>query len=86
MKISKRQLRRIIREEKQKLVESRAGGVTEGETNSLYIQHLVGPGDTVQITQLDDNDIIEFPVSEIKELIDVLYEIHEASRQMNSTR
>ena len=91
--LTESQLRRTIRKTlregtrgKQNLVESMVAGVTEGETNSLYIQHLVGPGDMVQITQLNDNEIIEFPVSEIKELIDVLYEIHEASRQMNSTR
>ena len=79
MKITKRQLKRIIREEKQKLAESSTYPSAEGETNSLYIQDI--KDGTVQITHLDDNAIIEFPISEIRELIDVLYEIHEASRQ-----
>ena len=85
MKISKRQLKRIIRQEKQRLAESTMEGFQdEGQTASLYINYI--DDGMVQITQLNDNEIIEFPVSEIKELIDVLYEIHEASRQMNSTR
>ena len=81
MKLSKRQLKRIIREEKQKLIESYG---PEGETDSLYVQSL-GDG-TVQITQLNDNAIIQFPINEVKELIDVLYEIYEAVRQMKSSR
>ena len=101
MKLSKRQLKRIIREEKQKLQELDFSGPAvgtdadvygtpeqaegpEGETDSLYIQSL-GDG-TVQITQLNDNAIIEFPINEVKELIDVLYEIYEANRQMISQR
>jgi hypothetical protein len=81
MKITKRQLKRIIREEKQKLIESYG---LEGETDSLYAQSL--DDGTVQITQLNDNQIIEFPINELKELIDVLYEIYEADRQMKSSR
>lgn len=84
MKLSKRQLKRIILEEKRKLIESYGPEGTEGETDSLYIQSL-GDG-TVQITQLNDNAIIEFPINEVKELIDVLYEIYEANRQMRSQR
>lgn len=84
MKITKRQLKRIILEEKRKLIESYGSEGTEGETDSLYIQSL--DDNTVQITQLNDNAIIEFPINEVKELIDVLYEIYEANRQMRSQR
>lgn len=84
MKITKRQLKRIIREEKRKLDESigvQGPGSVEGETNSLYVQDL--EDGSIQITQLDDNAIIEFPASEVPELIDVLMSIHEESRQRN---
>jgi hypothetical protein len=101
MKLTKRQLKRIIREEKQRLQELDFSGPAtqtdadvygtpeqaegpEGETDSLYIQSL-GDG-TVQITQLNDNAIIEFPINEVRELIDALYEIHEADRQMRGSR
>ena len=84
MKITKRQLKRIIKEEKRKLEEMigvQGPGSVEGETNSLYIQDL--EDGTIQITELGEDVIIEFPASEIPELIDVLMSIHEESRQRN---
>tara|TARA_R110002153_G_scaffold42448_1_gene120665 strand:- start:144 stop:401 length:258 start_codon:yes stop_codon:yes gene_type:complete len=84
MKITKRQLKRIIKEEKRKLEEMigvQGPGSVEGETNSLYIQDL--EDGSIQITQLNDNAIIEFPSSEVTKLIDVLMSIHEESRQRN---
>ena len=88
MRLSKRQLKRIIREEKRKLDESigvEVPGSVEGETDSLKIQDL--EDGSIQITKkynlTDDPAIIEFPAYEVPELIDVLMSIHEESRQRN---
>jgi len=84
MKITKRQLKRIIKEEKQKLAESfRSAEQVVGETQSLFIRDL--EDGTIQVEQVyGDEAIIEFPISEIKDLIDALYSVHEASRQRNN--
>ena len=78
MKITKRQLKKIIKEEKQKLIKESA----EGETHSLYVLDQ-GNGTILIQDQYDDSASIEFPATEIRALIDVLYSIHEASRQQN---
>ena len=78
MRLTKRQLKRIIKEEKLKLIKESA----EGETQSLYVLDR-GDGTILVQDQYDDSASIEFPATEIKALIDVLYSIHEASRQRN---
>jgi hypothetical protein len=82
MKITKRQLKRIIREEKQKLIESYGTEGLEGaiETETLAVKVL--DGGFVQIMEGLDVGTIQFPISEIKELIDILYQVQEDDRQM----
>jgi hypothetical protein len=98
MKISKRQLKRIIREEKQRLQELDFSGPAVGtdadvygtpeqaevlgsiETETLAVKVL--DGGFVQIMEGINVGIIQFPISEIDELIDILYQVQEDNRQM----
>ena len=87
MKITKRQLKRIIREEKQKLAESfemQAAADVVSETQSLFVRISLDMKN-VQLEKVYGEDaMIEFPISEIEDLIDALYSVHEASRQRNA--